>query len=168
MNKNYDKHIESARLLDRHEPALSPSPVMKIRRRIATKRIRYPHIGKCLIALTYMEFQTYKYRAVRLSRLNSLCSIGSILTDYVLLPVIGLIACVRCADTPVCLVRQTRRIQERPSYAAGFFRIRRRTRRRFVGNDEVRDRNRPISAGYRTFTDPCDCRLIASPRRNRG
>ena len=58
MKKKYGEHMESARLLDRHEPALSDSVVMKMTERIATKRIRDSHIGKCLIALAWIAFQT--------------------------------------------------------------------------------------------------------------
>ena len=60
MNTKQGKRIKLARLRDWHEPAVSHSTVMKNTQRIATKRIRVPHTGKCLMALMKQAFQTTK------------------------------------------------------------------------------------------------------------
>jgi hypothetical protein len=60
--------MESARLLDSHEPGLSHFAVMKHAQRIGTKRIRDLHIGKRLMALMKMVFQIYAYRAFLLHK----------------------------------------------------------------------------------------------------
>ena len=66
MNAKQDGPVESPQLLDWHELALSHFAVMTYTQLIATKRIRYFSIRKCLIALMKKAFKTYIDRAIRL------------------------------------------------------------------------------------------------------
>ena len=70
MNTKQYEHIESQRLRDWHEPALSRSAVMKYTQSIDTKPIRDSHIGKCLTALIEQAFRDY------INRPAGLCFIG--------------------------------------------------------------------------------------------
>ena len=75
MNTNHYERIESQRLRDCHEPAVSRSAVMGYTQRIDTKRIRDSHIGKCRMALITLVFKAYRARVIASNEIGLFSSI---------------------------------------------------------------------------------------------
>ena len=75
MNTNHYERIESQRLRDWHESAVSRSTVMEYTQRIDTKRIRDFDIGKCRMALITLVFQSYITREIASDKIRLFSSI---------------------------------------------------------------------------------------------